>query len=315
MTDTDQTTPTPAPTPHALAALKKFVLVIGVLCVFWLIFGQVVPRAMWEPSSKPTSQDDQPVAMPALEDKDQKIAALSAHIEQLEAKLKTLEDLVTAAPLSAANTAPLEEKIITLETRLQTLEQTPNIVAVDDARFEAWEAKIAAAVTQSEHRLAVLMAIWQLEQTLHEPYRQPLGRLQSLLKDSEEAAAALTQLDAFADRGIPSHGQLSEQFLSVIPEALSHGRNSSSLASKMGSLIQIRKIGEKQTGGDDESVIARAEAKLAQGDLAASLKELSSLSPPAATSFSAWTQRAQTYLQVHQAIDALKTIAVQSAHD
>jgi hypothetical protein len=61
------------------------------------------------------------------------------------------------------------------------------------------------------------------------------------------------------------------------------------------SWVRIRKVGSRHKGKDDASIIARAEAALAQGDVAKALEEVQRLSVHASPYFAVWRAQAHHY--------------------
>ena len=67
---------------------------------------------------------------------------------------------------------------------------------------------------------------------------------------------------------------------------------------------------EPKEGTDPDAVLARAEAELAAGNLGAAVNELSSLQELGADELQNWISRAQTHLDV---LDAIRTLQPNNA--
>jgi hypothetical protein len=80
---------------------------------------------------------------------------------------------------------------------------------------------------------------------------------------------------------------------------------------RVGSLVKVRRTGERE-GDDVEAVVARAEARLADGDLAAAVAELGSLEGPAADELAVWLADAQARLALDAAVDELQAAVLAS---
>jgi hypothetical protein len=110
---------------------------------------------------------------------------------------------------------------------------------------------------------------------------------------------------------VPTQEILEQQLLSAIEQRQTSMDDRSSWLGNMRALIRIRKEGEP-TGDDDESVIARIEAKLKKGDVANALKESEGLSSLASGFFAAWKDTATHYVSLHEALYALELDLTQS---
>ncbi len=102
-----------------------------------------------------------------------------------------------------------------------------------------------------------------------ESFAEPLGRMNDLAKDDAPIQPLLAQLAPYAADSAPTLSVLQSQFAAAIPQAMTP-EDSNALTRHLQSMIRIRKVGEQQTGGSNEAIIARAEAKLNRGDVKAS---------------------------------------------
>ena len=98
----------------------------------------------------------------------------------------------------------------------------------------------------------------------------------ALVAESTGWVEKLAPVSAFAATGVPTLDGLKMQFKSAIAPALRPQTEEKNLVANLKSLVKIRKVGSEQKGADDDAVIARAEAKLNAGDVAAALAELQS---------------------------------------
>jgi uroporphyrinogen-III synthase len=72
-------------------------------------------------------------------------------------------------------------------------------------------------------------------------------------------------------------------------------------------LITVRPVGADVEGDDPAARVARAEAKLAGGDLAGAIAELEGLEGAAAAAAAPWLEQARARLVAEQALDRLNT--------
>ena len=171
--------------------------------------------------------------------------------------------------------------------------------------IEALKAEVQKLKSTNHGSIRSLILIGQLQDAIRagRPFASEVTTLVALRPDMKEMLAPLTQASF---TGIATFDGLKIQFAQAIAPALAPTGNEKSLTQNLRSLVKIRKVGEGQKGQDDDAIIARAEAKLAKGDVAAALQETSNLSPRAAKGFSAWQERAETYLAAQGALAALQ---------
>ena len=78
------------------------------------------------------------------------------------------------------------------------------------------------------------------------------------------------------------------------------------------SAISIRRIGADATGDEPAAVLARAEAALNQGDLAAAIKEVESLPAPSRDAFAGWLADAQARASANDTLSKLESTVLVS---
>jgi len=295
------------PVPSLAQRLKKLVIMMSVLFALWLLFTYVLPRLVLPMQSSPAHTMAQPASSDVPADKDAQIAALTQRLSEVEAKLKTLEDVIAAAPKSGSDDAT-NAKIAALEAKITELSDQ----SADDERVTGIETKMTALQSQlgeaqakNSRQLALMAAFDELKDTLN--HGNALGvsltKLTSLSDGQPKIQETLAQLAPFKDKGVATLTELQQKFNASAKLALSHS-NSNALID-WHSLITIRKTGD-QPGTDDEAVIARAEAALGRGELDKTLSELVTLSPTAAPSFAPWVADAQANVHAHETLAALQ---------
>jgi hypothetical protein len=225
-----------------------------------------------------------------------------------------ISNTVVEAP--ATTPAVDTDRIAHLEALVQ--EQAKSLDALKAQVEELQEAENDA--TQSSQQLALFTALSLLKETIRsgEPFTAPLQHLYGLVpadaKNHDAIIAALNQLKPYAEKGVLTYEQLRTQFDTHLNKALAPEDDASSWAHRLQSLIRIRKVGEQQMGDDDEAILARAEAKLDRHDVSGAVKELETLSKPAATAMEAWMQGANAFVTSFSALDALQLAFVADPH-
>ena len=287
--------------------VQRFVVCIGILGVFWVIFGQIVPRVAFKEALPAIEADtaDEPSAE-IIED------APSPHTDEPSTTMPqpAAEQAQTPAPAlpeSPAPPAPLVD-----DTRLVKLEE--KLIAQENeiaALKTALQAQATTTQTKVESTLSALIVYGQLKETVMrgEPYIAPLNQLKNLTLNNAQAQSTLAALAAYAEKGVATPARLSTPFPALITDALL-ARTDSRYAHSMSKLFSIRKVGE-QPGIDDEAVLARAEAQLARDDVKAALDSIAQLSPPVKDVMKPWVQNAEQMLSARTQLDALQRALAQ----
>lgn len=216
----------------------------------------------------------------------------------------------------------LEEQVTRLSSELDTVkkqlvernESVKNATQAWDEKLQAHEklmdglkAQLEELQSNGAHQVTAIteFSIMKEAASHGEPFESEHRQMVALIHDPAQSAL-LALLQPFAHSGIPTFTMLQNQFEKLMQNAFAPASKGNSFASNLKSLIRIRKEGEHQQGLDDESVLARAEAKLQRGEIAAALKEMQSLSPPTADVFSQWMRDAKNTIEARNSLDALQ---------
>lgn len=285
--DTQTTATESAPTRRRaiMASLKGLFFTLMVLTAMWFALRHVLTPLVFSHAENTASDIE----------------------NSLEARITTLEEKIAKLEKQSPPTidiSPLEARITALENTPRT-EMKESPPAIHHEEIDALKADLEKLKSADQRYLRSIILISQLQDAIRSgrPFASELSALTILRPDMKEI---LSPLSDASSTGIATLAHLQEQFSRTIAPALAAHSNEKSLSQNLRSLITIRKIGEAQTGNDDQSVIARAEAKLAKGDVAAALQETSTLSPHALQNFSAWQERAKRYLTAQATIAALQ---------
>jgi len=239
------------------------------------------------------------------------IEALRDGLQALSARLGTPAPLAeldrTQAELAAARArlaeldraeAAAQDRIATLEKRLATLENR------------------AATPGPDARREALVLATAQLRQRVLDgtAYAAALQAASSVAGDDAALAPLLASLEARADSGVPTRAALQEAFPAMARTALraADGTPEGMLDrtwQRLGDLVTVRRTGDV-AGDSPEAILARSEARLTEGDLAAATAELRGLSGPAGEAAAAWLADAEARLAAEQAVGDLQRRAI-----
>ena len=164
---------------------------------------------------------------------------------------------------------------------------------------------------------AVALAVLQMRDALRgaEPFGDALNALEAQLSDAsgaeaEALRAAVAPLRPLAAQGAPSLESLQAEFPSVARAVIaqSHGGEGDSMLSnvvrRLSGLVSVRPVGQIE-GDSAEAIVARAEAHLKAGALAAAVRELDSLSGPAAEAAASWRAKAEARISAQDALAKL----------
>lgn len=230
---------------------------------------------------------------------------------QINAKINA--KAIEATTALAAENEQLRQTVAALQTRLDQVEATVQQTA--KARRHAGQGE------------GLVLAVGQLRQTVlaGRPYVAPLAAVAALADGADGAAETeqfsnlITTLTPTAKQGVATHRALSDQFPSVARAVLQAdgGEGDSFLQrtwQRFSSLVTVRRVGEVE-GAEADAILARAERRLAAGELAAAIKSMDALTGPAMGAAQAWMERAQTRLGAELALAGLQSRAIAALGD
>lgn len=264
---------------------------------------------------------------------------VSSEIEQLKTRLAE-----QAAATPKVDLSPFETKLAALEEKVAKVPEANGLSADADARIAALSEQVDVAVTagtalktESETaRAALEMRIEAIEKKLDQPRDDvevavaiasaglkaaidrggPFVAELSTLEGINPEDPAVKELKAFAATGVPSRAALVAEFPAVADVILAAVRSddpNQSLADRLMSsafsAIQVRPVGEVEGEGPD-AVVARIEARITNGDLAAAAAEWEKLPAPARTAAQAYRTSLDARIRVEQLVGTALNKAV-----
>ena len=276
-------------------------------------------------------------------DAGRQVADLTA---RLEASEKTVAGLRAAAADSAkiaqANAA-LTEKTAALERALaDALEARSLAVRNADAAEAARQATAAKSAAQAEAlnrtiaglekdlataRQAVItagrsdtiaLAANKLRNAIGRaaPFAEEIAELKRLGGNNPDIAAAIARMEPFSEKGVPGRAALFAGLPETVDAVLAAARAPvktgwlDQALDKLTGFVTIRRIDGKGAGVD--AVLARAERTAREGDLAATVAELSALTGPAAKAAASWLAAAHSRLAAEDAGAALDEVILEA---
>ncbi len=197
---------------------------------------------------------------------------------------------------------------------LATPEPSAEITALQD-RVAALETGQARTVNAA---LAALAAASLAEATQGSgPFDAELAALERLMPLSAEVRA----LKPYAEGGAPSRAALAAEFDAAAAKASIAARDPGEtggflerLRHALSSIVVIRQVGST-TGDAPDAVLARADAAVAEGDVAGALTLLRALPPKAAQAMAPWQARALQRVAVDRQVAAIRARALSDLVD
>lgn len=310
--------------PYALAGLLGGIIVAAILLltgeadkVQGVIRGRQpdgqAERLAGEAAEQAAALRERVVALSARLDNIDAAASKLADLEQFNKELVSLD---TRLARLAGEAARIDSR---LGARLETLEAlTPNDLpqkldqAADRQSVETLSERVARLerdeLASDVRRAALALALANLTRAAQTsgPFANELSAIEALDPGNEQARA----LEPFAKSGLPSVPVLASRFDRVADEVVTahrkaHGKGVlGRLWDNIRDLFRVRPVGEAE-GTDAPAIVARAEQRLADGELALAVQELSKLGEPERAAAEKWLEDAGARLRLDRLVSAV----------
>jgi hypothetical protein len=239
-----------------------------------------------------------------LDDLNTELAALQARQDELRNSQAGLsEDLDSRIQAVRSDlTGALERETGDVMARLN------DIAAQAEAAGEARQGELA-------RNAALVLAMGRLRDAAAGERPFP-GAWESVTALGVDPAAYPAVAEAAAG-GVPAQSSLQERFPDVASRAVvaaTTGEDDSLIGGalrRVGNVVRVRRTGELE-GDSVEAVVARAEARVREGDLRAAVTELEALDGEAAEAVALWKAEAERRIALEAAIDGLQTAVYQN---
>ena len=261
------------------------------------------------------------------------LAALNAEVDALKAQLGVLANAVvrtdtggndTAAPVPGASQeqlTALAQQTAALADDNKTLRQTMAALQTRLEQLERTAQHSARAGQKSGAGQGLVLAVGQLRQTVLSgaPYAAALAAVTALAGDDTALQAAARTLAPWAGAGIATLRALSDQFPAMARAVLRADPNAADgfwrrTLHRVSSMVTVRRVGEVD-GMEADAILARAERRLAAGELAAAAALIDGLEGPAAAAARDWLDRATARLAALAALADLQSRAIAALAD
>lgn len=206
--------------------------------------------------------------------------------------------------------APINARLEEVEAKLKSVEAT-----LATPKTEARATEVRAVVASPKADPANLAIVAQALARAFEqgtPFAGEVATLEALGAGNKAGT-----LKPFADHGAPRFAELTAQFAVLRPAILAAAAPPSSgsfldrLSSGASGLVSVRPTGEAAaTGTSPAAVVGQIETALAHGDTAAAIAAWAKLPPPAQKVSQAWADRLKAREAAHQAAQALVTESI-----
>lgn len=238
---------------------------------------------------------------------DGKIAALEKQVQGLSGTLDTRFSSLESRGATTAVESALAE------LRAENARLTEQVTALRKS-LQAMEQRLDAAEKRAGGEEVLMLAVGQLRAALARgvPYRQELSTLEGLSAEDETLAETIAPLWSYASIGVETQAGLRARFEKLAPEVLSAEQAASGgwtdrILAKLNDVVTIRRIGGDVEGDGADALLARAEARLAAGDLAGAVDIMVGLKGPAAEVAASWLAAARARLAADKAVAALES--------
>ena len=243
----------------------------------------------------------------------EEVAALSRRLGEAESRIAA----ITAAPGSKAAVEALDTLRTQSSARMTVLERENNalrkLIAMQDRRLAALEER-PAGVAGATRASALVIAVGQLREAARgtAPFGEALRTVTALAADDAALRPETATLKPLAATGVPDLTALRLQFDGIarriateayVPKG--EGWFDRTLQ-QLSRLVTVRRSGSEAAARDDENGrVARAELRLAAGDLAGAVAALDGMAGVAAKIAAPWLEQARLRLAVDGAIGRL----------
>jgi hypothetical protein len=267
----------------------------------------------------------------------QHMAALGERLDAVDGRFGTLGDRLGAVEAKAGEVTPeaLTKRLAALERafgvaaeevadaqdlRGETEALGRRTAALDD-RLEALTARLEAleelGMARAAPEEALVVMVDRLGEALRgsDPYVDALTAVRALAAEDAALTDPLDLLAPGAAGGVATVAELRQRFAAQAGVILRAERGDEpsgwiDLAlDRLADLISVRRVGEIE-GEGAEARVARAEARLAAGDLAAAVAEVKGLDGAAAEAASGWLAAAEMRLAAEAGLAALRKLAL-----
>ncbi|MFN4088546.1 MAG: uroporphyrinogen-III synthase [Alphaproteobacteria bacterium] len=241
---------------------------------------------------------------------DPDLSEVDARIDELQSRLgaeqQARDELQAKIEAVEASTGQLGDRLTSGLAQIEERVSAATAAAEEAAREAARDRTAGMLLALNEVRSALAAG---------RPFDGPVRDLRRLGEEEPEIAASLEGWADRAEAGIPSEAELTARFKRLASDVGGRVRPQTgerwldSVLERAGSVVRVRRVGEGAEGDSPEAVLARAEAAIDRGDLAAAVVQVETLEGEPAAAFADWLGDARARLAVADGLDRLERAA------
>jgi len=236
-------------------------------------------------------------------------AGLDARLTQAEAGLRTLQAQPAVPARLSGEVEELSRQVADLK---RSSADAAAVLRLAD-RLERMESRLHELESRRGSAVALLLAVGQLREALAAslPFDAELRAVKALAGDDAEVARTADILRGRAAAGLPTRTVLAARFHGLapaiiradsLPEERTWWRQT---LERLATLVTVRREDGDTVGDDAAARVARAAARLGDGDLSAAIAELSGLEGGPAAAAAPWLTDARDRLAADRAVSEL----------
>lgn len=251
----------------------------------------------------------------AIQGLSQRVAQLGDKVNEFQVSLASRENLSQAIQAAQGDLQSLRQQLSTDKSALQ--EEIGGL----ESRLDSLRDRVARTQETRLREEALVLAVAQLRAAARTggDIAGAFDLVDSLLNKAGETPEGVRQaartLSRLSGKGVPTQETLRQRFDGLADEitrAAITGEDPGwwdETLLRLTSVVNIRPVGERK-GEDTAAIVARAERRLAEGNLAAAIDELKALSGRPASTAAPWVADAERRLALDTALTTITDFAV-----
>jgi hypothetical protein len=225
-------------------------------------------------------------------------------MDQLTSRVDELSNRVEQLSQTAARqetTQSLSDRLDSLQSETQQLAQRQ---PAGDGGGGVGAGPAAQALAVAELRDALRFS---------SPFAQQLAALRRVVGADSALAGTLDALEPMAEQGVPTRAELSSAFDRAAAQAVASDMGASQdgmlggVLRRLNDVITVRRVDASAQGDGTDARLARAENKLAAGNLREAVTIVEQLPDPAKQEMSSWLEQARSRLAAERALSELSS--------
>lgn len=346
--------PEPKAAPKKKSGGSPFLNGFGIAAVLVIaaVIGGVITLKDWYPAVEPYVGAYLEPFLPAGDEGDDRVATLEAKVSadaaaiadleaaraelssristimtRLERAERAVSDLRATAGALASGSGSSDVAVDGLVGRLSEMEtaNAASLQAIDDltSRIEMLSKRQTGASAEAVQTQAMVLVVGQVQRAVEtgDAFDEPLRTLAAAAGDDPAVKDAIAAMRPYAASGVSTLASLRRDFAADASEivragdALAENDWIDAAVNKVSSLVTVRRVDGEGDPTSVDGIVAAAEDRLAEGDLAGAISVIETLESGAAEAASAWLAEARARQSVDDALTTLHDLAVSRLQD